>query len=390
MTADSNLPAPLVPPGTDITGLPGFLLDVEKLFASELWALSTPEEFKAAVALWGRAWQQSPPGSLPNDERVLSRFSGAGARWKKVREMALRGFVLCSDGKWYHKTLSSDVLRAAESKRQRKARTAAASAAKSKPTDGDPGPEKPTKTTNGHDRYEDRYGVRNDHRDDVRGGVTRQTVTTPVTTSHRSNREVEEERKKEGEAPAVVCTPPRDGADFSDIPFLPPVDEAEASSATPRLATPWASKENLARVETTCRRVMRSGGPQDLRVSPIAKLESQGFDLENEILPALIDIDVSTEKPFKSWVHLAMRVRERILAERKLTADVEKRAADGILPDTKMITLGHLGDFAEPVLRRYLEAWRESPSCWFAFLGPKPGEPGCLIPARLLEMVEAA
>lgn len=376
MTADSNLPAPLVPADTDISGLPGFLLDVEKLFASELWALSTPEEFKAAVALWGRAWQQSPPGSLPNDDRILSRFSGAGSRWKKVREMALRGFVLCSDGKYYHKTLAADVLRAAESKRQRKARTLAATTAKTKTTDGDPGPEKPTKTTKHPDRNDDRNEHRYDLRHGAENGAARQTVTTTVTTSHRSNREGEEEREERNETPTLEPHPAR-------------ATEPAVEGVPSRLVSGWNRKENVQRIEARLRDTSAGRSCLDPRVSPIAKLEAEGFDLENEIIPALIDIEAASKKPIRSWMLYAARARATILAERRLNTP-EAETPEGIPAGTPTIRLGHLGDFAEPVLRRYVEAWRESPTCWFAFLGPKPGEPGCLIPTRLLDLVEAA
>lgn len=92
--------------------MPGFMLDTEQLRQSELWAISTGEEFKAAVGLWCRAWLQKPPGSLPHDDRVLASWSGAGKRWAKVREVALRGFVLCSDGRLYHPVLCQDAHRA--------------------------------------------------------------------------------------------------------------------------------------------------------------------------------------------------------------------------------------------------------------------------------------
>lgn len=100
---------PLVPADVDLKGFPGFMLDAEALLASELVALATPEEIAAALMLWCRAWQQVPHGSLPNDERVLAAFSKA-KNWKKVRDMALRGFVLCSDGRLYHKTLCIKVM----------------------------------------------------------------------------------------------------------------------------------------------------------------------------------------------------------------------------------------------------------------------------------------
>ena len=112
-----NLPAPLIAEDVDISGLDGFMLNVQRLFASELWALSSGDEFKAAIALWGRAWQQNPPGSLPNDDRILASFSGAGRTWRKVRAMALRGFVECSDGRLYHRVLCEDV-KEAHRKRQ--------------------------------------------------------------------------------------------------------------------------------------------------------------------------------------------------------------------------------------------------------------------------------
>lgn len=105
-------PAPLVPPDTDVSVLAGFMLNVDHLLASELVAIGTPEECWAALMLWCRAWKQIPAGSLPNDERVLASFSGAGRRWPKVREVALRGFVLCTDGRLYHRFLCQDVLRA--------------------------------------------------------------------------------------------------------------------------------------------------------------------------------------------------------------------------------------------------------------------------------------
>lgn len=113
------LPEPLTPQDCDLRDFDGFMLNVERLLASELWALSTPEEFKAAFALWCRSWKQVPCASLPDDDAVLAAYSGAGKRWPKVRKMALRGFVKCLDGRLYHSTLAQDALRAMKVKRQR-------------------------------------------------------------------------------------------------------------------------------------------------------------------------------------------------------------------------------------------------------------------------------
>jgi uncharacterized protein YdaU (DUF1376 family) len=117
----AQLPEPLTPPDCDLRDLDGFMLNVERLLASELWALSTGEEFKSAVALWCRAWKQVPAGSLPADKRVIASFAGmtkeslVNRHWHTV----MRGFVLCSDGRWYHRTLCEDALRAWKMKRRR-------------------------------------------------------------------------------------------------------------------------------------------------------------------------------------------------------------------------------------------------------------------------------
>ena len=151
-----ELPSPLTEPHMDVRDLDGFMLNVERLIASELMAISTGDEFKASVSLWCRAWKQIPGGSLPNDERVLAAFSGNPGKWKKIREMALRGFILCSDGRLYHRTLCEDVNRAYLKKMERRDRTAAATEA----------------------RKNGRNGKRDDQRDDQRDDERDTHVTT--------------------------------------------------------------------------------------------------------------------------------------------------------------------------------------------------------------------
>lgn len=101
-----------VPPECDLRGLPWMPIDTGRLLDSDLFALATGEEFKAAVSLWCKAWQQVPASSLPDDDRILAKLSGAGARWKKVKEQALRGFVKCTDGRLYHPVIAEKALEA--------------------------------------------------------------------------------------------------------------------------------------------------------------------------------------------------------------------------------------------------------------------------------------
>lgn len=117
-----DLPHPPITAEVDLSRLDGFMLDTVRLLGSELVALSTGDEFKAAVLLWCRSWKQHPACSLPDNDRVLSSFAGLPmAKWRKVRAMALRGFVKCSDGRLYHPVLCRDAIRADKAARQRRA-----------------------------------------------------------------------------------------------------------------------------------------------------------------------------------------------------------------------------------------------------------------------------
>lgn len=116
--------APLTPADCDLRGLPFMPLDTVRLVDSDLMALSTGEEFKASVTLWCKCWLQVPAASLPDDDRILAHLSGAGARWKKIKDMALRGFVLCDDGRWYHPVVAEKAREAWKHRLQQRARAA--------------------------------------------------------------------------------------------------------------------------------------------------------------------------------------------------------------------------------------------------------------------------
>lgn len=97
-----NLPDPLLPAYVDLSDYTFMPIDVRRLLTSDTWTASSGDERAAALTLWLESWHQIPAGSLPDNERSLATLSGAGARWKKVRAMALRGWIRCSDGRLYH------------------------------------------------------------------------------------------------------------------------------------------------------------------------------------------------------------------------------------------------------------------------------------------------
>ncbi len=122
----SELPAPLVPAEVDLRDFREMPLEFERLFASDTWVLGTSEEKVAAFHLWCKSWHQQPAGSLPDDDRMLAHLSGTALRWKKLRVHALRGWVKCADGRFYHPVVAAKVQRAWKVKLEQRARTHAA------------------------------------------------------------------------------------------------------------------------------------------------------------------------------------------------------------------------------------------------------------------------
>lgn len=169
---------PIKPPidgDADLRDFPFMPLDVRRLTRSDLMWSITGDEFRAAVALWCEAWQQVPAGSLPNDDRVLAGLAGLGrgptamAEWQALREGALRGFELATDGRLYHPVIIEKAVEAW--RRKQEAATARAAHAermkrwreqKTKPTQGD---NDSNVSQNDHEQERDDHvsGSRDDH-----------------------------------------------------------------------------------------------------------------------------------------------------------------------------------------------------------------------------------
>ena len=102
-------PTPMVPESCDLRDLPSIMLD-RSIATSNLGMLSTGDEFKAAILLYEAAYDQQPAGSLPREDQALAFLSRAASKWSKVRSMALRGWIECSDGRLYHPVTAEKVL----------------------------------------------------------------------------------------------------------------------------------------------------------------------------------------------------------------------------------------------------------------------------------------
>ncbi len=122
MTELQQLPAPLTPQDCNLRGLPFMPLHTERLLDSDMMALSTGEEFKTALRLWCKSWNQEPAASLPDDDRILAHLAGKELpAWRKVKDMALRGFVKCADGRLYHPVIAQEAINAMQRREEHQA-----------------------------------------------------------------------------------------------------------------------------------------------------------------------------------------------------------------------------------------------------------------------------
>lgn len=122
----NDLPAPLAPADCDLRDFPFMPLDIQRLFNSEFHARANDSEWRAGLTLWLKSFHQVPAGSIPDDEISLTRLAELGRdvkSWRKVRAIALHGWVKCSDGRLYHPVVAEKAAEAWAGKKNQRART---------------------------------------------------------------------------------------------------------------------------------------------------------------------------------------------------------------------------------------------------------------------------
>lgn len=98
---------PLTMPDCDLRDQPWMPFHVQRLLGSEWWLGASDAAARVSVELWCESWQQVPAASLPDNDRVLARMCGKSAdEWAAIRDEVLSAWIKCSDGRWYHPTVS--------------------------------------------------------------------------------------------------------------------------------------------------------------------------------------------------------------------------------------------------------------------------------------------
>lgn len=120
---------PLTPANCDLRDFPHTPIFRSRLFGSSFHARATDSEWRAGFTLWLKSWDQVPAGSLPDDDIELCRLAELARDvklWKKLKAGALRGWILCTDGRLYHPVVAEGINNAIEHKTKQRLKTAKA------------------------------------------------------------------------------------------------------------------------------------------------------------------------------------------------------------------------------------------------------------------------
>lgn len=350
---------PLVPSDCDLTGMRFMPLDCARLIDSDLFALSTGEEFKAAVALWCKSWGQSPPSSLTNDERVLARAAGVSlAEWRSIGTMALRGWVICSDGRLYHPVVAERALTAWLERIAFRRRSAQGNATRTNVT-FDPTP---------FDMAKERAVALLDR---LASAATEALADSRVPCAVKE--------PSLSAAPSVLKEASR--SDFgSEVEGEGKgILDADDSVRVPSRVADWsrADLDSLeARLRSAAGKSLNAASPSLPNVSAIVGLLSPGAgppcDLELDVLPA---VEVVGKKAKPGSVQRWEYFRPMIVEAR------DKRLAGAPTIQRNRPTIVRDDDFWRAALRNLAR----DPECWSAGMGPRPGEPECQVPKHILD-----
>lgn len=88
-----------------------FELDYERIMQSDTWVLASMQQRPWLLMLWFVSWQQTPCGSLPDsDELISARIGMETCEFNQNRAILLRGWEKANDGRFYHPVISEMVL----------------------------------------------------------------------------------------------------------------------------------------------------------------------------------------------------------------------------------------------------------------------------------------
>jgi len=102
---------------------------MERARQSDTWALAAPEARPWLLMMWATAWEQTPCGSLPNDDELIAARIGMQPKaFAKMKPILLRKWWLADDARLYHDVLVLRVMEMMQTRRKESDRKALARA----------------------------------------------------------------------------------------------------------------------------------------------------------------------------------------------------------------------------------------------------------------------
>jgi len=96
-----------------------FELDHERIRQSDTWALTPADVRPWLLMLWMVAWEQTPCGSMPDDDALIcARIGMQPKAFSKARPALMRGWWRAADGRLYHRVITERVLEMLEYRRK--------------------------------------------------------------------------------------------------------------------------------------------------------------------------------------------------------------------------------------------------------------------------------
>ena len=132
-----QLPDPPYPADTRAKGW-RYELDMERVKQSDTWLRARSGAVRGALLLlWSEAWQQTPCGTLPDDDELIALLIDmAPASFAKAKPVLMRGWLPASNGRLYHPVITERVQEMLQRRRKEAERKAAARAGTKPESDG--------------------------------------------------------------------------------------------------------------------------------------------------------------------------------------------------------------------------------------------------------------
>ena len=375
------LPSPLTPHDCDLRAFDWFPFFHKRLLKSSFWSRASDEACRISVDFWSIAYEQVPAASLPDDDYLLAEWAGFGRRnidaWLAVKNEVMDPWVMCSDGRWYHPTLSEVACKAWVERRvhlwKRECERIRKDNLRRKEKGVDP-LELPPKPS-----------------DDPFDGVAQPAFSGGQTEDSGGQSELSHGHPAESSADPAVVPKTSDG----NMPSGSGIPAENALKGKGRETTPSGKRSSSLRSDGRPKQVRtRHDYPQDFLdfwaaypTDPnMGKREAldEWLKLSEDERRQAIASCPSFVRHCKADPTYRPIHANRYLAKRRFEGHAEAQTASRQAGAS--IDFGGGAVWPEPTVLAAIKRHRTDPTSWPSDrIGPAPGEPGCRVPERLLE-----